>query len=142
MIDITVKVPEERLAEFYAMYARWLEAGTPKEGGAREGEGLVDWGAEDLTQASYVWKNMHARARILLEILLASEDPVPGRDLAKALGPDAREDTVFGTFGPPAKLAKEVGRRHLIRSTHYTDGNTYWLEPAVRAAFNATRTDL
>jgi hypothetical protein len=123
------------------MYALWLEAGTPNEGGAREGGGLDGWGTEDVTQASYVWKNMHSRARMLLETLLASKDPIPGRDLARALGPDAREDTVFGTFGPPAKLAKEVGRKHLIRSSHSADGNTLLARARGRAAFSAARTD-
>jgi hypothetical protein len=139
MIDVTVKVDEGRLADFYAMYAEWLKSGS-EEAQANEGT-LADWEPGDVREASYVWRNMHPRARTLFEILLAASEPVQGSELARALGPDAREDTVFGTFGPPAKLAKEVGHKHMIKSQHGPTGNSYWLEPAVKAAFEAARRD-
>ena len=138
MIDVTVKVDEQRLAEFYAMYAEWL--GRPARGDGAPDAGLVGWGSEDLSEARFVWKGLHPRARRLFEVLLASGDPVPGSELAAALGPDAREDTVFGGFGPPAKLAKEVGRRHMVETTHTASGNAYWLTPTARALLEQART--
>ena len=87
MIDVTVKVEEARLAEFYAMYAEWLKSGSE---GERKAEGvLAEWAADDIQQARHVWTNMHEKARTLFEILLAADAPVPGVDLARALGPDA-----------------------------------------------------
>ena len=140
MIDVTVKVEEERLADFYAMYADWLRLAPGNEPG---GDGkLSDWGPDDRQEASYVWSNMHPRAKKLFEILLSASGSVAGSELARALGPNAREDTVFGTFGPPAKLAKEVGRKHMIKSEHSSRGNTYWLDPTVRNLFERTRTEL
>jgi hypothetical protein len=138
VIDVTVKVDPDRLSDFYAMYAEWL-AKAPAQAG--EDGALADWGPNDREAASYVWSKMHPRARILVEILLDTTQPVSGTDLAKALGPDAREDTVFGSFGPPAKLAKEVGRKHLIRSRprHSSPGNEYWLDPPVKSMFEQVR---
>ena len=56
-------------------------------------------------------------------------------ELARALGPSARDDTVFGTLGTPAKLARQVGRKHAVRSTHTPEGNEYWLDPTVKDLF-------
>ena len=138
MIDITVKVDPDRLSDFYTMYAEWLDRAPT---GLGDDPGLADWGSNDQEAASYVWSKMHPRARVLVEMLLDANEPVSGSDLAKELGPDAREDTVFGSFGPPAKLAKEVGRKHLIRSRqrHEAPGNEYWLDPQVKSLFQQVR---
>jgi Family of unknown function (DUF6416) len=139
VIDVTVKVDEERLAEFYAMYAEWL--GRPSRSDVPPDAGLVGWEPGDIFEARFVWEGLHPRARRLFEILLASGEPVPGTELAAALGPEAREDTVFGSFGPPAKLAKEVGRRHMVETTHTASGTAYWLTPTTRALLEQARAD-
>jgi Family of unknown function (DUF6416) len=136
MIDVTVKIEEARLAEFYAMYAEWLKSAPGQERTAAE---LADWRPEDSREAGFVWANLHPGAKRLFEVLLESPQPVAGVELATVLGPDAREDTVFGSFGPPAKLAKEVGRKHMIRSGQSPEGNAYWLEPTVKTLLEEVR---
>jgi hypothetical protein len=133
VIDVTVKVAEGRLSEFYAMYATWLKTEPSEE--RSNNSTLSDWASGDVDEARHVWSKMNSGAKKLFEILLGASAPVAGDQLAGVLGQDAGEDTVFGTFGPPAKLAKEVGRKHMIKSEHTPLGNSYWLEPTVKALF-------
>ena len=133
MIDVTIKVDEERIAEFYAMYANWLEAGSPTPL-AQTGE-RRPWGSDDLEEAKHVWSKMGSPAQSLFRVLLQSRDPVPWQELAEALGPDAEYDTVYGSFGWPARLAKEMGRTHPVKSKKTQEGQVYWLDPVVRTVF-------
>lgn len=133
MIDVTIKVDEERIAEFYAMYANWLEAGSPIPIGQTAER--KPWGPDDIDQAEHVWSKMGGPAQSLFRVLLQSRDPVAWQELAEALGPDAEYDTVYGTFGWPARLAKEEGRTHPVKSKKTPQGQIYWLEPVVRTLF-------
>ena len=136
MIDVTLKVDEARLAEFYAMYAHWLETSTPAAT-APDGElKLNGWGLGDEDQARHVWSRMSPQARHLFQLLPAAPDSVPWGDLANALGPDADATTVGGTLGWPARFAKEVGRTRPTRAGETPQGTVYWLEPEVKALFD------
>jgi ribonuclease HII len=108
---------------------------------AAQGPRQGNWAQDDLAEAGYVWSNLHPNARRLFEILLESSQPVGWRDLASALGPLARQDTVVGTFGPPAGLAKRVGRTRLVYSEGTPAGPVFWLDPFVKVLFQRMRSD-
>jgi 5-methylcytosine-specific restriction endonuclease McrA len=101
-----------------------------------------EWAADDLQQAKHVWTNIALGPRRLLELLLDAPGPLLWTELAKGLGPGASDDTVFGSFGNPAKLAKEVGRKHIVTTRPTPIGNAYSLEPTVKKLFNRVRREL
>jgi hypothetical protein len=109
---------------------------------AAQGGNLREWGPHDIEVARQVWSKMSSRARKLLTTLLDAPGPVLWTELAKAIGSDAREDTVYGTFGNPAMLAKQVGRKHPVLSRQTPSGNAYLIEPTVKKVFNEVRRDL
>ena len=67
MIDVTVKVPEDRVGEFYEMVGRWL-TGEELAVGALGSPvtGLKDWtdSPEDLALAGVVWESSALAARL------------------------------------------------------------------------------
>lgn len=131
MEDVSVKVPSERLADFYAMYAKWLEAEpTPA---VADGE-TKPWDLDDLDKARYVWSKMSTKAKELYQLLFEAPE-VTSDELAKALGPNAGADTVAGTFAWPARYAIEVGRTPPTRGGKTSAGTVYWLESTVKTLF-------
>lgn len=135
MIDITVTIPDEgRVPDFYANFAAWLKAAPGAT--QTQGNGLKDWGLHDVQDARYVWGKMSPNARKLFQLLPAGPGSLPWEDLAKALGPHAKADTVGGTFGWPARYAIDVGRTAPTKAGETPHGTVYWLEPAVKALFD------
>ena len=131
MIDVTVKVDEARIAEFYAMYAEWMKAD-----GAAEVVELEDWGPGDAAEAAHVWSKMSQPAKKLFKLLPQAPDSVAWHELALAIGPNAGADTVGGTFGWPARYAAEVGRTAPTKAKVDGNGAAYWLEPVVKKLFD------
>jgi ribonuclease HIII len=118
------------------------ETGERKQPTERPSTPWADWTSGDKEQAIHVWSNMASGPRLLVEILLDAREPVLWATLAEALGPRARDDTVLGSFGHPGKLAREVGRKHFVKSEQTPNGNAYSLEPTVRDLFDAVRREL
>ena len=86
-----------------------------------------------------MWFNLDANSRTLFNLMLGSDHPVAWEELAGLLGPEAGDDTVFGTFGHAATLAKEVGKRHVVITTHSERGSEYTLDPVARSLFRSIR---
>jgi hypothetical protein len=136
MVDVTVKVPAGRVAEFYAMVGQWLRGLSSQSG---DQAGLKDWSAEDADKAEHVWSRMSDEAKKLFVLLLGATNAVAADELVKALGPDADASTVAGTFAWPARHAREVGRKRPVKGGETPQGTVYWLEPEVKAAFQRTQ---
>lgn len=134
MIEVTVKVPEERHAEFHSMFGEWLQASptVPAEG---EGQ-LLEWSASDIAQAKHVWSKMSPKAKKLFQLLLNAPGAINWEKLAEALGPNADAGTVAGTFGWPARYAREVGRVQPTRGKETEVTTVYWVEAAVKTVFS------
>jgi hypothetical protein len=136
VIDVTVKVEEGRLGEFYAMYAEWLQAPASAQDAV-----LTDWGPEDLSEAKSVWSRMSGPAKRLFKLLPAAPTSVVWTELAGALGDGADSYTVGGTLGWPARYAKDVGRKRPVRARDTPSGTVYWLEPTVKALFDKVQAE-
>src|SRR5690242_12826598 len=91
MIDITVQVPEDRHAEFHAMYAAWLDAPQSSvQSGAvgdqrntaphnislsgSDNDRREPWSAADATLAANLWDKFSDQAKALFSKLIDEPD--------------------------------------------------------------------
>ncbi|WP_067830541.1 DUF6416 domain-containing protein [Actinomadura kijaniata] len=143
MMDVTVKVPEERLAEFYAMYARWLagpEAREEAEGsGGRE---LAEWTAADVDLAEEVWEKFSGTAKTLFSVLIDEpERRFTGDELARMLHIEKGRHGIAGVLGWPGRHCAAVGRHYCWYWEHGDDGAPvmYWMTDEVAGLFGRVR---
>lgn len=144
MIDITIKVPEERVAEFYAMYGHWLASpggATGPPGVDVEPSEAVEWGEGDVELAATVWKKFSPRAKALFSTLIDNpEDKFTGDVLAEMHEIPNGRYGVAGVLAWPSRHCFAVGRRYCWRWA-YPEGETavYWMEAPVAAVFRKAR---
>src|SRR4051812_18638732 len=124
MVNAPVMVPEERLADFYAMYAAWLEGSIRVAGGYLEvsqrpsevsgpvsSSDLPHWTAADGELARQVWSKLSQPAKRLVSILVDSPtEPVGGDELAERAGIPNGKQGVAGALGWPGRYCYAVGR--------------------------------
>lgn len=151
MIDITVKVPEDRVGEFYAMYGAWLsgEPAAPQVSAvpSREGEATErfhanrPWTRADAKLAAIVWGKLSDPARRLFSLLIdAPDEQFSGDALATMLGIDKGRHAIAGLLTWPGRYCVEVGRGYAWSWT-YPDGENaiYWFTPEVADLFREAR---
>lgn len=113
MIDITVKVPEDRVAEFYSMFGRWLADPVilaVSSTGKPEGE-QVAWSRSDGEIAQVVWGKFSETAKALFSTLIDK----PGRqfsgdELAQMLDLPNGKHGVAGVLAWPGRYCQTAGR--------------------------------
>ena len=141
MTDATVKVPTERLPEFYEMYGRWL-ASSPDvstDGGSPDRK---PWGEDDVEPATEVWAKLSPFAKGMFGMLIdAPEEKRSGDQLAELLHIPNGRYGVAGVLAWPARHCYAVGRVLPIRWEDSGDGQSwYWMEAPVAAMFAEART--
>src|SRR5262245_2559581 len=118
MVNVPVMVPEERLSDFYAMYAAWLSGSASANPEAQrspsEAAGQADlppWTAEDGDLARQVWSKLSQPAKRLFSTLIDSPgEHLSGDDLAeRAEIPNGRQG-VAGALSWPGRHCVAVGR--------------------------------
>jgi hypothetical protein len=144
-IDVTVKIPEERVGQFYELVGRWLSgeqlvgeeadepATTPK-----------NWtnSDEDLVLARLVWGKFSLRAKAMLSVLMDHpEHKVSAEDLAATLHIPNGKSGVAGVLAWPARHCAAVKRGLLW---HWEDGAEgggadYWVDQEIAELFNQVR---
>lgn len=138
MLDITVKVPRNRIAEFYLMHGRWLAG--PDEGFGESGL-EQDWTSADADLARVVWAKFSPTAKALFSRLIDQPGHrFSGEELAEALRLDKGKHGIAGVLAWPRRHCIAVGRRHCWR-WEYPDGETvrYWMDDEMIAAFGQAR---
>lgn len=145
MIDMTVKVPEDRVADFYQMYGAWLSDDTAVETPSRNASApdpvRESWSEVDSDLAAEVWGKLTATAKGLFSILIDHpESRYSGDDLAAMLGISNGKHGVAGLLGWPGRYCHAVNREWLW-SFDYPDGELveYWMTPANAALFRQAR---
>jgi len=160
MMDITVKVPEDRLAEFYGMYATWLSsdpqppvlAGAAKplrsnvsrmlpDAGAESGERLP-WSERDGALAAELWDRFSASAKALFSKLIDEPNRrFTGEELAEMLGIPNGHSGVAGVLAWPGKWCKHENRELLWKFSYPVAGDpvVYWMTPENAALFGQAR---
>ncbi len=149
--QVTVAVPEERVPEFYAWFAAFLEAepGTspPRRGRARRGprgyhRGEASaWSAADADQASWLYGKLAPPARALFDLLADGHgERYGGEEIAKRLGLEKGAHGVAGILAWPGRYSRHLGRVLPITTEGRADGGTdYYMEPEVATLFERAR---
>src|SRR5436853_172392 len=114
--QVTVDVPEERVAEFHAFFARFL-AGRGRRG--RRGEHrrrrlrseASGWSADDADQAAWLYRKLAPPARELFDLLLdAPGERLAGETIATRLGLEKGSHGVAGILAWPGRYARHLDR--------------------------------
>src|SRR4051794_25161425 len=93
MMDVTVKVPTDRVPGFYSMFGAWLSGSTATASAAEEvsaatgNDAYEEWGAADVDLAASVWAKFSPTAKGLFSTLIDSpERRFSGDELSEMLG--------------------------------------------------------
>lgn len=147
MIDVTVKVPEDRVGEFYSMFGSWLTgslAVAPVSEAAPDEESRDNrppWSSADSDLAAGVWGRLSEPARRLFSTLIdAPEDRFSGDELARMLGIEKGKLAIAGLLTWPGRYCREVNRDYFW-SFDYPDGELaeYWFTAENAALFREAR---
>lgn len=147
MIDVTVKIPEDRVGEFYELVGRWL-AGQHSPRGADMPEGtdstMAEWtNSDDNVQlARMVWDKCSARARAMFSLLMDRPGHrVSGDELAAMLEIPNGKYGIAGVLAWPGRHCTAVGRRPLWKWEDGPPGGSasYWIDKDVADLFSNVR---
>jgi hypothetical protein len=147
MIDVTVKVPEERVAEFYQMYGTWLNGSVlvPISAATRNADGggeHLPWSETDGELAAEVWDKFSDAAKRLFSTLI--DEPsrrFSGDELAEILDIPNGKHGVAGVLAWPGRHSFKVNREWPWKWSYPEDGApvVYWLKPEVASLFREAR---
>lgn len=136
---IEVKVPSDRVAQFYEMYGRWLA-------GADESpilpnpdpDSLTAWSEADEDLAAAYWAKLSSTAKAIFGLLMDT----PGRkftgdEIAAELGIDKGSFGVAGAMAWPGRHAYALGRKLPVewQADHEVIAGGYWMVPEVATLF-------
>ncbi len=160
MMDVTVKVPEDRLVEFYAMHAAWLSAPPrdsvlpdavdsvrnaqphPVSPAAESVGGRKPWLDTDVALAIRLWEKFSDPAKALFSTLIDKPDcRFNGEELAELLNIPNGHSGVAGVLAWPEKYCKQENRELLWKWAYPVEGEpvVYWMTPEVAALFREAR---
>lgn len=146
MIDVTVKVPGDRVPEFYSMYGAWLngqaQGAVQSNATGESAPDRKDWSLEsDAALAAEVWERFSEPAKRLFSTLIDNPGThYSGDALANILGLSKGRHAIAGLLGWPGRHCYAANREWMW-SWSYPDGELaeYWCEPDVAALFREAR---
>lgn len=138
LIDITVKVPEGRLGEFYGLVGHWL-SGNPvgvDEDLDASPTPMADWSnsADDLALAKVVWAKFSPRAQAMFSTLMERPgEKHSAASLAEELDIPNGMYGVAGVLAWPGRHCAAVGRNLPVKFEGGTkgEGASYWISQDV-----------
>lgn len=144
LIDVTVKIPEERVGDFYEFVGRWLSEEQSADEVPDASAGLRSWtnSSDDLVLARAVWEKFSPRAKAVFSLLMDQPGhQVSGRDLASTLDIPHGTSGVAGVLAWPARHCAAVNRVGPWRWEYRPeeDSTYYWIEPKVADLFKKVR---
>jgi hypothetical protein len=147
VVEVTVPVPDDRVAQFYEMFGRWLGGADGLSTGDIDAPELLQWSnsGEDVALARKVWVKLSPRAQALFRLLMSKPgQKFAAEELADTLDIPHGKNGVAGALAWPGRHSHAVGRWLPVR---YEDGPVgrgalYWMEPEVAELFRrAMETD-
>jgi hypothetical protein len=147
MIDVTVKVPEERVGEFYELVGRWLSGDQHLAGPDLAGtsdSSAKGWRNtdDDVPLAREVWGKLSSHARALFVRLMDSPgQKMSGEDLAEELGIPNGKYGIAGVLAWPGRHCAAVKRLPLWNWEDGPVGGSadYWVDQEVADLFERIR---
>jgi uncharacterized protein DUF6416 len=152
-LEVTVKVPEGHLGEFYVLLGRvWHnaeeEAARTEDAAPADDESdLDDWDDDDvdLELARGVWRKFSANAKAMFSLLMDEPgEAVTGEDIAERLNIPNGKYGVAGILAWPGRHCAAVGRVLLCRYEEAPApgaSGTYWIDEKVASLFGKVRSD-
>ena len=152
MADITVPVPEDRIAEFYSFFGLWLSGSLshPTNASRTAQEPLEapqpyrEWANtdEDLADALTLWKKFSPRARAMFSLLIDNPgQEYTGEQIAEACNIPNGAHGVAGVLAWPGRHGAAIRRG--LPSNWREDAETfesfYAMSPERAALFGAAR---
>ncbi len=147
MADITVPVPNDRIAEFYRFFGLWLDGElganpvSDSRNWNRNGEPWTD-DEKGLEDATWLWKQLTGQAKGLFGLLIDNPGQrFTGSEIAETVGIKNGTRGVAGTLAWPGRYCIQRGRRLPTEFHEDLDAEVsfYWMEPATAALFNKAR---
>jgi hypothetical protein len=163
--QITIEVPEERVAEFYAWFAEFLSTPAGEFGPSRMRRGgpaahrgfrgpggfgghrgfggePSPWTDDDLEQARWIYRKLSDPARDLFDLLIDHPaEHYGGNDIASRLQLDKGAHGVAGILAWPGRWCRKLGREFPIDTEAREDGGTdFSMSAATAALFARART--
>ncbi|MEA2298133.1 MAG: hypothetical protein QOF77_1069 [Solirubrobacteraceae bacterium] len=153
--QVTVPVPEERVAEFYAWFAAFLAAepghwpgwggpgGRGRRGKHSHGRVAAAWSPADGERAAWLYGRLAPAAEELFDLLAAAPGRrFSGNEVAARLGLEKGAHGVAGILAWPGRYCRHLDRVLPIATEGRPDGGTdYFMEPAVASLFAAGGVD-
>ena len=144
LIDVTVKIPEERVGDFYELVGRWLSDEQLADEVTDTSAGPKSWtnSNDDLALARSVWQKFSPRAKAVFSLLMDQPgDKVSGKYLASTLDIPNGTSGVAGVLAWPARHCAAVNRVGPWRWEYRPeeDKTYYWIEPKVADLFKKVR---
>ncbi|MFC5932160.1 DUF6416 domain-containing protein [Cryobacterium melibiosiphilum] len=151
MKEVTVFVPEQRIAEFYRRFGEFMSeteeftAASELLSGDRVPAWVTDPGAVHLAQK--IWSNLSAAGQTALGLLVdgaLEERPkrFTPRELVEHIDHPNGVSGVAGVFGSAGRAVKKAGAPRYLSDDgdpwHFVwdwDGTQYWMAPQVAALF-------
>lgn len=141
MIDVTVKIPEDRVSAFYSLVGRWLAGDLDEDGPEPATIKPSEWtdSEADLPLARTVWEKFSPRAKAVFSLLMEKPgEKVSAEDLASKLDIPNGKYGVAGVMAWPGRHCAAVNR---TLPFSYEDGPVgagaqYWMNAEVAALFS------
>lgn len=146
MIDVTVKVPEARVGEFYTWFGAWLsgppEKASPPPRKDDSGDNHQPWTDSDYELAAAVWGKLTDTAKRLFSTLIDEpERRFSGDELAEMLNIPNGRHGVAGVLAWPGRHSFKVDRKWPWRWEYPEEGApvVYSFDPMIAALFRKAR---
>ena len=136
MVEVTVQVPPDRVAEFYRMVGDWLQA-TQSEPPPKPKQDREKWTADDFEAALQLWRVLPLNSRRLLDVLV-DEGDLDGASIVQRLGLHDVSKLV-GVHGWAGRIASDLGKTSPIKTKPTEEGTVWSLDPALRELFSRAR---
>lgn len=140
MKEVTVLVPEERLAEFYGMVARF-HAGEIETTELVSEKRRMPWGEEDVDPARELLGMLSDPAAEFFSLMMdAPEQKLAAAEVADRLGLEKGPSGLAGVLAWPGRYCRSLGRELPWKWNEGEDGAAlYWMTSDVSALFRKAR---
>ena len=139
MIDITVKVPDNRVPEFYSMFGSWLSAPpASNHPETSDSKPAAEWTAADRDLAKAVWRKLSDTAKRLFSALIDSPGKkFSGTELSELLQVRNGAHGIAGVLAWPSRYCADNGREIPWSWEYPDDGEpaVYWFTDEIAALF-------
>jgi hypothetical protein len=136
MAEVQVQVPEEQVAEFYAMYGLWLKR---VQGGDVEAslDARQEWTIADGELAAHVWLDLPVNGVKMLEFVI-ERGFTEAMPVVEALGLKDPPQIV-GVHGWIGRVCVRYERKSPIKAKPTANGTVWSIDPGIGAMFKQAR---